>query len=990
MVRAEDQHEQSFSLFFELMTHRVQEVLLVSSPYDAFIMEEDGRLAGRIIHEYRGLNLSRPPRITWVSSGREALEALSRKPYDLVITMTRLDDVAPVRLCAEIKDRHPHMPIYYLSHETEAPAMVPHDGTCSWIDRQFVWLGNTDLLLALIKSTEDRLNVASDTEAAGVRVILLVEDSPLLLSSILPFIYKEVVRQTQSAMDESLNEDHRILRMRARPKILVAGSYEEAEKLYARYAPYILTVLCDARFPRNGLIADDAGLSLLRAIKAVNPLLPLMLYSSEPGNRLPAESMEVHFVDKNSAALHDDIRDFFVRNLGFGEFVFRMPDGREVGRAATLQDMIRILPAIPDAVIAYHARREHFSTWMMARMEIELAHTFRAAKVVDFKEISHIRTYLRDAIMARRKARQRGIVVDFAHPVYDPTAEFVKIGYGSLGGKARGLAFLSALLKKCPELAHKYPRVEIGIPRTLVISTEGFECFIEQNKLRFGDLKGMADDRIEALFARAVFPEGIKSKLASFLEVVDVPLAVRSSGLLEDAHGQPSAGVYRTLMIPNVHPDSGVRLAQLVRAIQRVYASTWFAAPRAFADRSPYRTEEDRMAVMLQPLVGSRWHDHYYPAISGVAQSCNFYPVSYMKSDEGLAHVALGLGRTVVEGGLTLQFSPRYPQLLPQIDTLPKALRNAQRRFFALDMARALDPDIDPDDLIVSLSVDDMASHPAVQAVVSTYVAADQRIRDTAAIPGEKLVTFAGILKHGLFPLAGIVADLLEMGRHGMGCPVEMEFAVDLPRSRDGRYTFALLQIRPMARREQRMAVQITAQDERRAFCVSRQALGNGLLQEIRDIVFVKPDAFDPARMPAMAAEISRFNQILTQQGRRYVLIGPGRWGSAERWLGIPVAWKDISGVAVIVETRTPRLNADPSQGSHFFHNLTTLGVGHFTVSGNDSGRVDWDWLQGLPPVHEGGYVRHVAFEHALVIKIDGRSATGTMIAAGGSNRLNT
>ncbi|MDA8139396.1 MAG: phosphoenolpyruvate synthase/pyruvate phosphate dikinase, partial [Desulfobacteraceae bacterium] len=921
-----------------------------------------------------------PPRITWASSGREALALLAQRPFDLIITMTRLDDVEPMLLCGEIKGRHPQMPIYYLSHEAISQA-ESQDMSCRWIDRQFVWLGNTDLLLALIKNTEDRMNVDFDTQAAGVRVILIVEDSPLYLSSVLPFIYKEIVRQTQSAMDESLNEEHRILRMRARPKILTAETFEEAQALYECYAPFMLTALCDARFPRHGRLAEDAGLALLTHIQQLNPELPLMLLSSEPANHAKADRLGAHFIDKNSSSLHDDIRAFFVRNLGFEEFVFRLPDGRAVGRAADLRAMTEVLNTIPDASIEYHARREDFSTWMMARMEIELAQTLRAAKVADFTGIPQVRDYILQEIVTQRKERQRGIVVEFSHERYDPAAEFAKIGSGSLGGKARGLAFFSSLLKNSPELLSKYPQVEIGIPRTLVISTDGFEQFLSKNRLRLDAVEAMSDGEIEALFAQARFPETMKNKLASFLQAIQKPLAVRSSGLLEDAQAQPSAGMYKTVMIPNQHPNPEIRLAQLLRAVQRVYASTYFAAPRAFARRSPYRTEEDRMAVIIQPIVGTLTDGYYYPAISGVAQSFNFYPVSYMKAEEGIVHAAMGLGRTVVEGGVALHFSPRYPQLLPQIDSVPKALKNAQRFFYALNMNKAADAAMDPDSLIESLCVDTVTSHPAVQALASTYDPADQRIRDSASPEGQKLITFAGVLKYHLFPLGAIVEDLLEIGRRGMGCPVEIEFAVRWPQSPQEKYFFALLQIRPMAKREQSMPIAIAAEEEQRAVCLSRRALGNGLFQEVRDIVFVKPETFDPALTVAISAEIASLNQRLEQQGRRYVLIGPGRWGSADRWLGIPVGWKDISAVAAIVETSAANLNADPSQGSHFFHNITALGIGYFTITSPENGHLDLAWLQGLTSAGETTHVRHVTLEQPLTIKIDGKSSVGVIMA---------
>ncbi len=979
--RRTDRLEKSFKVFHELMARRVQEILLISSPYDAFIMEEDGRLAGRIIHEYRGLNLTRPPRITWVSSGREALQRLGEKKFDLVITMTRLDDMEPAQMCGEIKMAHPDLPIYYLSHEayglkTEAAAF-----TCDAIDRRFVWLGNTDLLLALIKHAEDRLNVDTDTEKAGVRVILVVEDSPLYISSVLPFLYKEIVRQTQSAMDESLNEEHRILRMRARPKILLAESYEAAQALYHRFDPYILTVLCDARFPRQGRLANDAGIDLLSEIKRNAPVMPVLMFSSEPENRPRAEQIQANFADKNSSSLHQDIRTFLIRNLGFDDFIFRLPDGREVGRAATLYHMAEILGHIPDASIEYHALREDFSIWMMARMEIELAEDLRAAKVADFNNICEVRDYILNAIFHQRCTRQRGVVVEFGREEYDPTAEFVKMGSGSMGGKARGLAFMAARLKNGSHLKDKFPQMAIEIPRTLVVTTEWFEAFLNLNNLRFSATCDLVDSQIEAAFLNGRFPEEMVRKLSSFIQKVRVPLAVRSSSLLEDAQAQPSAGVFKTLMIPNNHPDPGVRLNELLRAIQRVYASTYFNEPRSFAQRSPYRIEEDRMAVMIQTIVGQVSHDYFYPAISGVAQSYNFYPVSHMKPADGIAHIALGLGRSVVEGGAALRFCPRYPQLLPQIDTVAKALKNAQRSFFALKMPTAPEAgDGDPDLLLEQLMVDQAALHPAVQLTASTYIPADQRIRDTAALPGEKLITFAGILKYELFPLAEVVAEILELGRHGMGCPVEMEFAVNLPEGQGAApYTFSLLQIRPMAKREQSTHIEIFPEEEKKAFCRSSQALGNGIIHGIADIVLVRPDKFDPARTVEIAGQISDLNREIAQQGRRYVLIGPGRWGSADRWLGIPVSWPDITAVAAIVETTVGNLNADPSQGSHFFHNITSLGIGYLTVT-PATGAMDTSWLMSLAPRNETAFVRHVVLEKEMLIKIDGKSSRAVMI----------
>ncbi len=977
-----DQYDQSFKTFHELMTNRVSEILLVSSPYDAFIMEEDGRIAGRIIHEYRGLNLTRPPRISWVSTAQDALRVLSEKKFDLVITMPRLDDMEPVLLCREIKARQRELPIYYLAHDTSRFPDDEVDPLCGHIDRRFVWLGNTDLLLAMIKSTEDRLNVSSDTEKARVRVIILVEDSPLYLSSLLPFLYKEIVRQTQSAMDESLNEEHRILRMRARPKILIAENFEAAQTLVHQFSPFLLGVLSDARFPNQGKLDQNAGVTLLASIKKRLPDLPMLLFSSEPSNAEKAAEIHAHFIDKNSPNLHQNIREFFTRNLGFDDFIFRLPGGEEVGRAANLRAMEQVLSQIPEAAIRYHADREDFSTWMMARSEIELASRLRQVKVDDFADIRDLKKYLIDSIRTQRSERQQGVVIDFSERDYDPSAEFVKIGNGSLGGKARGLAFMALLLKNNRELFSKYQKVTIHIPRTLVISTEGFESFLKENDFEFGSKNEPDDRQIDDMFRKARFPEQLRRQLEVFLSFAPYPLAIRSSGLLEDAPSQPSAGIYKTFMIPNNHPDRKKRLSHLLDAVKGVYASTYSATSRAFIRQSQYRAEENGMAVIIQQIVGSPFGGYYYPAMSGVAQSINFYPVGHMKAEEGVAHIALGLGKTVVEGGVCLRFSPQYPQVLPQFAGVEATLQNAQRLFYALRMpapheghSRTLE------EFIHRLSVDEASDHPAVNRMSSTYVAEDHRIRDTTGVAGQKVVTFANVLKYNLFPLADILRDALDVGRRGMGCPVEIEFAVDLTPEIPETYTFSLLQIRPMIKYEQRLAVEIDAEDRNRAFCFSRHALGNGQQSGIRDIVFVKPDTFDPARTLEMIAPIARLNQTLSALKRPYVLIGPGRWGSADRWLGIPVDWKDISGVGPIVETRAHNMQAEPSQGSHFFHNITALGISYITVGNDGQDRLDWDWLLSLPPQNETEFIRHVQVENGIRVKVDGKQSIAAMMA---------
>ncbi|MFZ5570137.1 MAG: PEP/pyruvate-binding domain-containing protein [Thermodesulfobacteriota bacterium] len=977
-----DRYDESFKTFHELMAWRVREILLISSPYDAFIMEEDGRIAGRIIHEYRGLNLTRPPRISWVSTGQDALRMLTEKQFDLVITMPRIDDMEPALLCREIKTRRRDLSIYFLAHDTSRFLDGMEDPLCTHIDRRFVWLGNTDLLLAMIKSTEDRLNVSSDTEKARVRVIILVEDSPVYLSSLLPFLYKEIVRQTQSAMDESINEEHRILRMRARPKILIAETFEDAQRLVRQFSPYLLSVLSDARFPNKGKLDQEAGMKLLTEIKQELPDLPLLLFSSEPANQEKAIRIQAHFINKNSPNLHRDIREFFTRNLGFDDFIFRLPGGEEVGRAANLKEMEKILPEIPEASILFHAGREDFSTWMMARSEIELASRLRQVKVNDFEDIRNVKQYLLASIRKQRRERQRGVIIEFSESGYDPSAEFVKIGNGSLGGKARGLAFLAVLLKNNQALFSKYPGMTVRIPSTLVISTEGFESFLNENDLAFGSMKDLDDARIEELFLKARVPDQLRRELELFLSFADYPLAVRSSGLLEDVPSQPSAGIYKTYMIPNNHPDRSRRLFHLENAVKRVYASTYSASSQAFVRQSQYRAEEDRMAVIIQQIIGSETNGLYYPAISGVAQSINFYPMGHMKAEEGVAHIALGFGRIVMDGGVCLRFSPLYPQLLPQFTSVEATLKNAQRSFYALRLPDAHEPDPQsPDEFMRLLSVEEVADHPVVNRMASTYVFEDHRIRDATGLAGQKLVTFAAVLKYNLFPLAEILRDILELGRRGMGCPVEIEFAVNAGMKKPETVEFALLQIRPMIKGGQRLVVEIDERDRKTAFCFSRHALGNGQKTDVRDILYVRPDTFDPARTMEMVAPIAGMNRTLTELQRPYLLIGPGRWGSADRWLGIPVDWRDIAGVGAIVETIAPNMPAEPSQGSHFFHNITALGISYITVKEDGQDFLDWNWLLSQPAESETEFIRHVHLRNGMRVKVDGRRSMAAVIA---------
>lgn len=974
-----------FKVFHELMAFKIREIMLVSSPYDAFIIEEDGSLASRIINEYSGLNLSMPPRVTRVSSPRDAIELIKRKRFDLIITMPHLDEMAPSSLGAAVKAIHPQLPVILLAHN--ARDVIRHEGHAlsTSIDNVFVWSGNSDLLLALVKNVEDGINADADTRRAMVRVLVLVEDSPVYRSSFLPLIYKEIVNQTQNILEAGLNEEHRLLLMRARPKILLAETYEQAMTICQKFRDYLFGVISDARFPREGRLDPQAGPVFLSWIRREIPDLPLLMLSSEPQNRSVAEAIPAVFIDKNTANLHTELRDFFLNHLGFGDFVFRMPDGSEIDRADSLQTLKAKLPHIPDASLIYHADRNHFSNWIMSRSEIVLASKFRVVHTRDFKNADELRSYIVSNVQALLIWQQRGVVAQFKRDRFDADImDFVKLGGGSLGGKARGLAFMSALLQEHPEIHEKYRNINIKIPKSLVITTEGFEDFVTRNRLRHLTEDRYTDEEVRAAFLDAAMPEWLLDDLRAFLGQVNMPLSVRSSSRLEDAHFQPYAGLYETYMLPNNHPDGSVRFDQLVSAVKRVYASTYFEGPKAFSRSTANQHNEEAMAVIIQEVAGAGYGDYFYPTLSGVLQSHNFYPVSHMKPEDGIAHIALGMGKTVVEGQKSLRFSPKHPGILPQFSSVDEILAHSQRYFYALKTRpRKRDINFDRYANLVKREIDDAEDEIPVRLLASTYIPEEHRIRDSGVFNGPRIMTFASILKHKRFPLPEILTDFLELGRKALGCPVEIEFAVNLDadhRHSEKRDVFYFLQLRPMVSVQDTLDVQISEEDVRKAFCVSHQSLGNGRNDEIRDIVYVKPETFDPARTFTMAEEVGNINAVLLKEKHPYLLVGPGRWGSSDRWLGIPVQWRHISGVQAIVELRNEHLRADPSQGSHFFQNITALGIYYITITEGSEDRFRGKWLDRLPPAHETPHLRHVRLSEPISVKVDGRSARCVMM----------
>ncbi len=980
-----------FKIFHELMAFKVRDILLVSSPYDAFIMEEDGSIATQVIREYQGLSLSGAPKITRVSTVAEALETVRNKSFDLVITMPFLSGMNAFEVGIELKKIVPNLPIILMAHNIRIIQPFIDKSDTYGIDNIFLWCCGAELLVALVKNVEDHVNVVADTARAMVRVIIYIEDSPADRSFFLPLIYKEVVWQTQSVLDESLNEKHRLLRMRARPKVLMATNYEEALSLYEAYKPFVFGIISDARFPRAGEVDPGGGLRFLEYVRGQIQDLPLLLLSTESQNKEKAEDIPAVFINKTSPTINDELHTFFNDHLGFGDFVFRIPDPdeKEICRARTIRELEEMLRIIPDESLKFHAGRNHFSNWVMARAEVALARRLHKKYISQIDNIDDMREDLVFKVHALRKLRQQGVVTKFKPRSYDPEVmDFVKIGEGSMGGKARGLAFMWARMQSARGEGSVISEVDVTIPKTCVIGADGFDDFVADNHLL--PIDTLTDDEIVEEFLQSSLPAWLHQSLCAFLEKCTFPLSVRSSSLLEDGLYRPFAGLYSTYFLANNHSDFSVRLMQLENAIKLIYASTWFEGPQAFAKTSG-DGRDDSMAVILQQVVGGKYNEHLYPGISGVGQSHNYYPILKMQPEEGIAHIALGLGKTVVEGEKSLRFSPSHPKRLIQFSTVEDILSNCQRHFYALDMSDGAHFKRENSNL-VKRSIQEAEQEFPVQTLSSTYIGDEHRIRDSF-FPGVRVLTFAQILKYNVYPMPQVLSELLDFGREGMGCEVEIEFAVDL-KPNPAQSVFYLLQLRPMVTGGERTDVSISDEDIDHAFCFSTQCLGHGRTENIYDILYVKPATFHPSGTKTIAAEIGTFNRSFARADRPYLLIGPGRWGSADPWLGIPVQWGDISRVGAMIEIRNDTLRADPSQGSHFFQNITSLGIPYLTV--NEIGRsrkekgagnrehdfLNWEWLEKQTRGQDGTYLRHVRLEHPFVMKCNGKSSEGVLYDA--------
>ena len=965
--------------FANLMTRRIFNVLLIANPYDAFMLEDDGRVDEKIFNEYMNLSLRYPPRFTQASTMEEAQEKLETTTFDLVICMPGTDNNDAFDIARSVKQQYTDIPIVVLTPFSHGITKRMQNEDLSIFEYVFCWLGNTDLLLSIIKLIEDKMNLEHDIKEVGVQMILLVEDSIRFYSSVLPNLYKFVLRQSQVFATEALNAHQRTLRMRGRPKIVLARSYEEAMALYNKYSANMLGVITDARFPRGGEVDPQAGIRLIEEIHKRDEYLPLILQSAESENKLAAFRLGVSFVDKNSKKMDVDLRETVSDNFGFGDFVFRDPHtGEEVVRIHNLKELQENIFTIPHELLLHHISRNHVSRWLYSRAMFPVAEFLKEITWKSLDDVDAHRQIIFEAIVKYRKMKNRGVVAVFQRERFDRYSNFARIGDGSLGGKGRGLAFIDNMVI-CHQEFGELENARVAIPKTVVLCTDIFDEFMDMNNLYQIALSDASDEEILRHFLRAKLPDRLVEDFFAFFEVVKSPIAIRSSSLLEDSHYQPFAGIYSTYMIPYLE-DKYEMLRMLSDAIKGVYASVYYHDSKAYMQATSNVIDQEKMAVILQEVVGTQYGDHFYPNISGVARSLNYYPIGDEKAEEGTVSLALGLGKYIVDGGLTLRVCPYHPHQVLQTSEMEIALRETQTHFYALDMKNAgNDFSIDDGFNLLKLHVRDAEADGAMDLIASTYDPYDMVIRDGIWPGGRKLVTFANILQHDAFPLARILQLVQTYGQGEMRRPVEIEFAVKLNPDKTG--TFYLLQIRPIVDSKEMLDEDLNLVKDEETVLRSYNSLGHGVVTDVYDVVYVKTDGYSAGNNQLIAYDIEQMNRRFLDEGKGYVLVGPGRWGSSDTWLGIPVKWPHISAARVIVEAGLTNYRVDPSQGTHFFQNLTSFGVGYFTINAySGDGVYDQAFLDAMLAVEETRFLRHVRFEHPLVIKMDGKRNLGVVL----------
>lgn len=964
-----------------LMQRRIKKILLICSSYDAYILEEDGRIEAQINQEYIDLNLSNPPSFTRVSTATEALSRLeAESDYCLIISMYNIGEVDVFSLSKRVKELYADIPFVLLTNFSREMNKMIISEDCSAIDYVFSWHGNADLILAIIKTIEDRMNADTDILQVGVQSILLVEDSVRYYSTYLPAVYKLVLQQSSEFLKEALNEQQQMLRKRARPKILFATNYTDAVNYYERYKHNLLGVISDVGFVinKNDSPEDeklDAGIDLCRLIKRDNPFMPFLLQSSQESMREVAHELGVGFIVKYSKTLLLELSDYISQEFAFGDFVFKdMSTGAIIGRAKDLKQMQHLVTEIPDDVLLYHSAQNHLSKWMYSRGLFTLAAALKEIKSSNFASTKELRMFIVEKIKDYRVLLGQGVVAQFTNDTYSRYIWFARIGNGSLGGKARGLAFMNSMLQKY-NFYDKYPGVRVLLPRTVVVATDYFDEFIKDNGLQYVINSDISDEEILSEFVSSRLPEKLVSELRTYMDHVSGPLAVRSSSKLEDSHYQPFAGIYSTYMIPFTdNKDHTLRM--LGKAIKSVYASVFFASSRAYIAATNNVLSEEKMGVVIQEVCGTEDNGYFFPTISGVARSLNFYPIGDEKPEDGIANIALGLGKLVVEGGQTLRFSPKYPKKILQLSDTEFALKDTQREMYALDLKpEEFKTSINDAINLKRFDINAAKNFRNMKFVASTWDAQNQTISDSNYEDGRKIITFAHILKYDTFPLANIISDLLEMGSAEMRCAVEMEFAVnmDVPYGSDKIFNF--LQIRPIVDNHGTMTLNWSEMTTDNAIMYAEHALGVGAVEGVADIIYIKESEFDTKYTEKIAKEIGELNKSMGDQGRGYVLVGPGRWGSSDPWLGVPVKWPQISEAKVIVECGLDNFRVEPSQGTHFFQNLTSFGVGYVTINPFiGDGQIEFAALDSMEALYESQFVRHVRCAEPLYIFVDGKN----------------
>ena len=975
--------------FVNLMTRRIFNVLIVANPYDAFMLEDDGRVDEKIFDEYMELGMRYPPTFTQVSTTEEAHEVLHNTDIDLVICMPGNADNDAFTVARKIKAEHPNIPCVVLTPFSHGITKRIQDEDMSVFDYVFCWLGNTNLIMSIIKLIEDKMNIEHDIKEAGVQMIMLVEDNIRFYSSVLPNLYNYILAQSKRFSTEALNPHAAAQRKRGRPKVVLATTYEEAMQLYEKYHENTLGVISDTRFPmkvHEGRLSHveegdpEAGLKLLKEIRRRDEYVPLILDSSEISNKEKAEAEGFHFIDKNSTKMNVDLHHLMEEHMGFGDFIFRDPKTKEeVFRVSSLKELQDNIFKIPYDSMLYHVSRNHMSRWLTARAIFPVSAFLKHVTWHKLQDVDAHRQIIFDAIVQYRRMKNIGVVAVFDRLKFDRYAHFARIGEGSLGGKGRGLAFLDNIIKRHPEL-NQFEQAKVSIPKTVVLCTDFFDEFMEKNNLWTIALSDASDEEILQHFMRAQLPDSLIADFFTFFDAVKAPIAIRSSSLLEDSHYQPFAGIYSTYMIPYLE-DKYQMLSMLACAIKGVYASVYYKDSKAYMLATQNVIDQEKMAVILQEVVGKQYGDLYYPNFSGVLRSLNYYPIGDETAEEGITSLAVGLGKYIVDGGQTLRVSPYHPKQVLQTSEMETALSQTQTRFYALDMAHT-DSDFKVDDgfNIKKVRVKQAAEDGALTYLASTFDPMDQVIRDGIYEGGRKVISFCGVLQHDVFPLPELLQMAQKFGADEMKRPVEIEFACNLNDDRTGE--FYLLQIRPIVDAKQVLDEDLQQIPDSDCLLRSYNSLGHGISEDVVDVVYVKTDDdFTAVNNPAIANEIEEINRKFLQADKNYVLIGPGRWGSSDYWLGIPVKWPHISAARVIVEVGLKNYRVDPSQGTHFFQNLTSFGVGYFTINTyTGDGVFQKELLDQMPAVEETQYVRHVRFDHPLKIMMDGKKQTGVVL----------